>query len=295
MKKNLLFIIVLQYFTIPDYCYSQPYLDIAKINYLHTPKKGFNHKSNPLLSDFYSINVTLPVELRKGGDAFVINPFFDHNQGTVSNRSFHVVSQGLAAGFLKKFNHNEWSLLPTFILRRNKEAGKKVNDLWQYGGALLATWKKNPSVSFKLGLYYNKEFFGNFFMPLAGIDWKIDSKNNLFGVLPGNMVFEHKVSKNFYWGAAFRALTNSYRLQTTDPCISGDCSGKNYLRVNDNQLELFADTYITPKIIFSAEAGYTAFRKYRFGFRGKILHNYTDLENDNFYIRTSLAYRLRFR
>ena len=59
---------------------------------------------------------------------------------------------------------------------------------------------KNQYVSFKFGLYYNKEFFGNYFMPLIGLDWKIDAKNNLFGVLPGYMIFEHRVtSKILLW------------------------------------------------------------------------------------------------
>jgi hypothetical protein len=80
------------------------------------------------------------------------------------------VSHGVFVGFLKKDIVENWNLLASFIVRRNKEAEKDVEDDWQYGGALLATWKKNPSVSFKLGMYYNKEFFGDFFIPLLGID-----------------------------------------------------------------------------------------------------------------------------
>jgi len=139
----------------------------------------------------------------------------------------------------------------------------------QYGGVILTTYKKNQSLSLKFGIYYNKEFFGNYFIPLVGIDWQINKKNNLFGVLPGNMIFEHKVNQKFYYGTSFRALTNSYRLQTTDPCFSGDCTARNYLRVDDNQLGIFADVYPFKKIVLTAETGYTILRRYGYGFKGK--------------------------
>lgn len=114
-------------------------------------------------------------------------------------------------------------------------------------------------------------------------------------LLIGNLTFEYNVNHSFYYGATFRAITSSYRLSITDPCSLGDCSGKNYLRINDNQLGIFADWYLSKKIVASIETGYTAFRNYRYGFKGSILHTKTDHKSDNYYARLSLSYRLRFR
>src|SRR5438874_792713 len=122
---------------------AQPYIDIARFNYSYSPESGLGKKENPLSSQFFNINVTLPITI--------------------------------------------------------------------------------------------KSFSENFFVPLIGIDWQINPRDVLFGVLPGSLWFEHKVNQNFFYGGTFRALTNSYRLQTIDPCASGDCSGKNYLRIDDNQ------------------------------------------------------------
>jgi len=274
---------------------AQPSLDLGKFVYSYSPRSGLTEKKIPLRSDFFSINLNLPLELKKDGDAFLINPFFDHNQVEVAGYDFHVISQGLLIGFLKKDLFRNWNLLSGFIIRRNKQASEKVDDEWQYGGLLLATWKKNQTTSFKFGIYYNKEFFGNYFMPLVGIDLAINEKDNLFGVLPGSMTFEHRLSKKFFCGASFRALTNSYRLQTIDPCFSGDCTGKNYLRADDNQLGVFADFYLTKRIVVTAETGYSILRKYRYGFKGDHIHLRSDYKNDNFYCRAGLAYRLRFR
>jgi hypothetical protein len=128
-------------------------------------------------------------------------------------------------------------------------------------------------------------------MALVGLDWKIDSKNNLFGVLPGYMIFEHKVASKFYYGFAFHAFTNSYREQIIDP-LSG---GSNYLRIDDNPLGIYADTYLSKKIVLSAEAGYTILRRYRYGYKYDDIHFKTDYKNDNFYVKASLTYRLRLR
>ena len=288
MKK----IILLSFITlIKVVLYSQPYLDLVKLNYTYSPLNGVNDKKSPLQSNFFTADVTLPIELKKGGDAIIINPFFTNNTGEVSTTDFHVTSKALLLGFLKKDIFPRWNLLSTFIVRRNTEVDIETDDNWQYGGIILATWKKNEDVSFKFGMYYNREFFGNYFMALVGLDWKIDSKNNLFGVLPGYMIFEHKVASKFYYGFAFHAFTNSYREQIIDP-LSG---GSNYLRIDDNPLGIYADTYLSKKIVLSAEAGYTILRRYRYGYKYDDIHFKTDYKNDNFYVKASLAYRLRLR
>ncbi len=288
MKKIILLSFIT---TINALLYSQPYLDIVKLNYTYSPLNGLNEKKSPLQSNFFTADVTLPIELKKGGDAIIINPFFTDNKGEVSGIDFHVTSKALLVGFLKKDILPNWNLLTSFIVRRNTEVDIKTDNTWQYGGIILTTWKKNEDVSFKFGLYYNKEFFGNYFMPLVGLDWKIDSKNNLFGVLPGYMIFEHKVASRFYYGFAFHAFTNSYRERILDPLPGGS----SYLRIDDNPLGIYADTYISKKIVLSAEAGYTILRRYRYGLKTDDFDSRTDYKNDNFYFKASLAYRLRLR
>lgn len=270
---------------------AQPYLDVVKLSYYHSPSTG---TATGITTNIHSVNATLPIELKKGGDAIIINPFFDQNHATTGATDLRVRSVGGMAGFLKKNIISKWDLMTSIIVRRNQEVDKDLKNNWQAGGLILATFKQNESRSFKIGAYYNREFFGNFFMPLLGIDWKINESTSLFGVLPGSMTLERKVRPGIYMGASFRALTNSYRLPAMDPCFSGDCSGNNYLRINDNQLGVFADIYFFKRIVVSAEGGHTILRKYRLGFKGATLHTYTDIENNNWYLRASLSYRLRF-
>jgi hypothetical protein len=292
MKKYIFYIVIA---IISKNCFAQPYIDLAKAYYGYSPASGLSQKNTPIRSGYYNISLTAPLKLQQDGDAIILNPFFDHNEGKVSGKNFDLISEGASIGFLNKIKNSDWDVFTALILRRNKEADKKINDDWQYGGAILTTYEKNKSLTLKFGLYYNKEFFGNFLMPLAGIDWKINEKDNLFGVLPGNMTFEHKVNHCFYDGAVFRAITSSYRLLTADPCSLGDCNGKDYLRIKDNQTGAFIDLYLSNRIVATLEIGYTAFRDYRYGFKGDVLHLKTDHNNDNYYFRLSLNYRIRFR
>src|ERR1700750_1401068 len=115
MKKIILVLFIFSSF-IPG---AQPYLDLVKLNYTYSPKQGINEKKSPLRSNFFTADVTFPIELKKGGDAFIINPFFTNNEGEVSTKDFHVISEALLIGFLKKDIFQNWNLLSSFIVRRN--------------------------------------------------------------------------------------------------------------------------------------------------------------------------------
>jgi hypothetical protein len=96
------------------------------------------------------------------------------------------------------------------------------------------------------------------------------------------MTYENKLCKNFYWGAKFRSFTNSYA-----------DTGRSYLRIDENQLGLFADYYIAKNIVLNAEAGHSLFRKIRTGVKNEAR---TDWQaNDNIYVKLGIAYRIRLR
>ena len=115
---------------------------------------------------------------------------------------------------------------------------------------------------------------------------------NLFGILPGSLTFEHRITDRLAWGSALRTFTNSHRL------VEGSLvQFEDYIRINDVQLGIYSDFYLTKKIVFNLEAGHTILREFssaKEGLTGK--DNLTVLaDKDNFYFKASLQYRLRFR
>jgi hypothetical protein len=105
------------------------------------------------------------------------------------------------------------------------------------------------------------------------------------------MIFEHKVSKRFYCGASFRSVSNTYR--------GGNIPGSqipHYIRIQDNQLALFGDWYLSKNIVAGVEAGHSLFRRLRVGTEhGQPRYYFNEKMNDGLLVKASVAYRLRFR
>ncbi len=92
------------------------------------------------------------------------------------------------------------------------------------------------------------------------------------------------------WGGNFRTFTNSYKLDIRYfmPPVS------DFLRIDDNQLGLYTDFYLLPKVVLNAEAGYSILRKVRAGYGNTSKDEYIVMsENSAPYFRVTLQYRLR--
>jgi len=124
--------------------------------------------------------------------------------------------------------------------------------------------KFSDRFTLRLGLYYNREFYGNFFMPLAGVDWKLNNDWYVFGLLPGTANVYKRVNDWFAFSFSERAPNGS--LLFSDG--SGDLVG-----VGRGIFALFMfDLHFTPftfdlmgndsDLTFSLSFGHSVFRKY---------------------------------
>ncbi len=277
MKKILLVIVLL-----PFWCKAQPFLDLASAYYQYSAADKPMH-NNTVYTDLASVALTIP--LKVDSDYFVINPVYENFRMTFPltfvDREFHVGYIPLT--WRHRWN-SKWKTAFVFIPKVSSQLnnGFKRSDM-QYGGAILTTRQKKETLKYKIGVYYNSEFFNHFVLPLIGIDWNINSKWNLFGVLPGSMNLEYKFRKSMHAGIMFRSITSSYR--TFD---------YNFIRVNDNHLKLFLDFYLTKNQVISIEAGHTILRNYRSGFRKSGEVDYYEMNvTDGYLFRISYALRLR--
>ena len=275
-KKLILFIACL----ITENVIAQPFVDPLNIRYTYAFRNP-NKNATPF-SHLY-IGSDLPVQL-KNKRIIVFSPFYENwNIDSASNKTYlpQVSSIALAVTAIIPLDANRWSLSTTAIPRFNGESLQLANS-FQMGGVLLFIYKKSETLKYKFGVYVNHDFFGLFIMPLTGIDWRINSRNILFGVLPGRLTYEHKLNNTFYTGATFRAITNSYRL-----------SNGNYLRIDDNPLSIYLDYYTKKHVVFTAEAGYGIMRKLRSG-SGYNKNYITDFDwGDGMFIKICASYRVR--
>lgn len=259
---------------------AQPYIDLLNMRYMNAFGSGNKH-ATPFEHAYMGSDI--PIQL-KHNKLIVISPFYDNwNIDSGSEKNFIPQVSGIALpiSFIFPLRKNGWSFTITGILRFNGE-GLILKNNFQMGGAVLGKYKPKENLTYNFGVYINNDFFGVFIVPLAGIDWRINERNNLFGVLPGHLTYEHKLSNRFYTGGTFRAITNSYRLENG-----------YYLRIDDNQISGYLDCYFSNHFVVTAEPGYGLMRKLRSGKN----HNKNYITNfqwdDGFFIKVSASYRLR--
>jgi len=259
--------------------WSQPYVDPFQFRYT----KGFrNDKAAATPFTHLWAGSDIPIKLKEK-TYLLLSPYYEQWRIDSADKTeiFPAVqSIAFPVGLILPIGNSKWSwtIMPTIRSNGEKLFGKNTV---QYGAATFATWARTAQQKFRFGVYANKEFFGWFFMPLLGTDWRIDAKNYLFGILPGRLTYEHQWSKKFYGGATFRAITNSFRL-----------ANGQFLRLEDNQVSIFLDYYPAKKLAITLEPGYGLLRKMRTGINNKNYITQTDM-GDGFFIKLSAAYRVR--
>ena len=288
MKKRLCFFAFL---LIQHSLWAQPYLDVAGVRYQTNPAGGiFRQGFAQNKYTYANAALNLPLVL-KDSSILMWSPALESWQ--VKSPALPQVpgelrGMALPLAFVKPVNPY-WTATFLAIPRWNGAGDFNFKDRFQMGGAVLLAKKKNQNLTYKFGVYYNREFFGHFVMPLLGVDWRPAPSLRVFGVLPGNAVIEKKVSKAFYYGLSFRAITTSYRFTTP---LSNTPS---FIRIDDNTLQAFADLYLTKNMVLNAEVGHSLFRRYRLGHEDDSEKYFMrEKFRDGPLLRLSLLYRIRF-
>src|SRR4030095_717666 len=230
---------------------AQPYIDLLNCRYTASPDLVSNE--NKTVLNYANLSLSLPLKFRNS-DILLISPFAEKWTAEMESKQPKQSYYGLVLpmSYLKNFKGSNTSLAITAIVRMNDEKIDNHGSL-QVGGAALMFFKKKADLTWKFGLYVNGELFGLFIIPLAGIDWKIDDRSNLFGVLPANLTYERRMNNWIYSGFTFRTFTNSYARDT------------GYWRIDEHQLGAFTDLYITKHIVLNGEIGSSVLRKIRTG------------------------------
>lgn len=288
------FLTLLLFLCCSELLQAQPYFDAVILRATISPDAGLWRRDNmPVHYNQFIAGASVPIVFKRDSSKLVLSAFTERWQITADHLPENpdaFLSLLGAVTYIKPLS-KKWTLAGSLIPRWNGNADDVFNNSFQFGGSLLAAYKRSPNLIYRFGLYYNSEFFGPFFVPLLGIDWKISGKDNLFGVLPQILTYEHKVNDRFYWGANYRMFNNSYRIGylnlSTIP---------NYMRIVEMQLLLEADVYLTKKIVFNIEAGHSFLRRLQLGTdtNGKDYYSDEDV-NDGFVFKAGLVYRMRLR
>lgn len=248
--KNKLLLIICCVCVFAGILKSQPFADIVTFSYQNFsgPYKDLDSQKNR--TDDYVLNFFVPKEF-KNGHTFLFRLNSEYMNTThISSNNYSIASISLPIGFQLVTKNKKWKTVLLAIPKVASDFRDKIDksDL-QMGGIFLQNYIYNDHLKFKAGLYYNREAFGNFFMPLVGVDWRATDKINFYGILPTNYKVEYNLVKNkLYTGLNFKSYTRSFRL----------CRNQNndYVRYNEIELKLFLDYFVYKKILLFGELGY---------------------------------------
>jgi len=260
---------------VPKFGLCQPYFDVAGVQYWQSPT---NLSPDSVGESYFSFSTSVPLRLSSQytllpGVSMEYRELLNADQGSYEYLSGLTVTFGL----VRYSKYSVHSISATLINRMSVVGDWNLDDSWQLGGALVASRKFSPRFTGRIGLYYNTEFFGAYFLPLVGCDWRISDKWRLFGLLPSNLRLQHRISDRANAGISFRSFTNSFR---------SDSEG--YVKILDNHLFTYVDFKIFNRIVGVVEVGYSAMREVYFVESGGI----GSIESQGVLFKTGLFYRV---
>lgn len=209
---------------------------------------------------------------------------------SATNMHYNLYSLGLPVGLQLQSRNEKWKYTGVVIPKINSDLKDNLNYDLQIGGIGLITRVFNNNLQARAGLYYNSDYWGHFFMPLFGIDWKVNNRFRMYGTLPGNYRFEFTLGQNIYAGIGFRSAQRSFRLQKT--------YNDDFVRVKENQLKIFFEGFIVKRILI----GFDVYRSINYNL---ISYDYFDTKRptsrpvlfskskDGYGVTINLSYRIR--
>lgn len=256
--------------------FGQPFVDILNIRYQYFPGVNYDSGKGKMVINEYTYCLTIPIEF-KNKSALIFGATYDQLNFSVTDTSVRKSLYGvsLQLGYLHSIKNGKWKILAVVLPKTSSYSLSISQNTYQQGGILLFTHQRKSNLAYKFGLYYNSEFFGNFFMPLIGLEWKPKPRINVYGIFPATMNLEYKCNSKLYLGISYYNLTQSYRMDKSQSYV------RNGDRIWGNiQTKFFVNYHIQKYIVGFMEAGYTFYRKY------EAYNSQNEIAGDYFFSKT---------
>jgi hypothetical protein len=294
MKANKRFTFLLLIISWNTISMAQPFADIASFNF-QTFSGNYKDSSKwKNTTNNYFLNLFYPKEF-KNGNTLLIRINSEILESKISGAYYYsnrLANISMPIGMKLVSENKKWESIILAVPKIASDFSQKINGYdWQYGAIVLQHFVPNPNLKIKAGIYYNKETFGDFFVPLLGVDWKVNKRLYMYGILPTSYKIElNLIAKKLYTGINLKYFTRSFRLSENYQ--------RDYVRYDEGQVKLFVDYFVIPKFLVFADIGYSIGRnpwQYNYNSKEKSLSNpiYYPMQNYMLF-NIGVAYRIRF-
>jgi hypothetical protein len=265
--------------------YSQPYLELVSAQF-HIFLAGSG--DDPVItdkdcSDWFAASISAPWQM-DSNNVLLFSPSFEYR--SIKESSFSATGYRtlyFPLTWMHAFKNSRYKFSLTGIYRYNSDAYVNFGrDNDQTGGALIIYRKQSENLTYKAGIYYNKEFFGNLWIPFLGLDARIGERIFIWALLPRALMADYTLLSSLHTGIAFRGIEESYRIGTSELT--------DYFRPNEGYLRLYFDYYIPhTMLVATAGAGHTLRRRYYYG---NELKEFETLPKPKFILQGGLSMRI---
>jgi hypothetical protein len=145
-----------------QFCFAQQYIDLVKVDYLHTPENNFDTSQGKTTLQEWNADITLPLVVNEKV-TFLTGLIYEQTKASFQpyRPSESLIGTTLKLGLNIKHGL-QWS--GTYMLLPKLSSDFKAigrND-FQIGGAVLFKKGINLKRNYKVGIYANSELFGAF-------------------------------------------------------------------------------------------------------------------------------------
>jgi hypothetical protein len=225
---------------------AQYFVDIISTNTQFYKANAVNNATQQETQNSF-VNLFVPV-VRPSGNTFLFR--LSAEQIDIRNDNSTVRARSIMApiGNQWAFNNPKWRfsalVIPKFAgLESQIVQGKNM----QVGVYALAQYTFHDSLRVKFGFYLNREFFGNLYVPLVGIDYQINKRWSMYGMIPSSFRIAYNVKNNvLHTGIGLKTMARSFKSK----------EGDQFLRYNELQAKYFLEATVAKKWVCFAEVGY---------------------------------------
>ena len=241
---------------------AQQYVDLAEMFYANTPVNQYDSATNGTRVQEYGLDLTVPVEL-KNGNAILTGLYAESISTKVAPENSNLTSvHSLLFKLGANIKHSKkWT--GTYVLLPKLSSDFKAigAEDFQLGAFALLKYKKSKNLSYKMGMYYNSELFGPFFVPILGLYYLSPNKKfeaNL--TLPISADVNYSLNNWLRVGTNYFSFVRTYHLN--EPY---EGNPNNYLAKTTNEVYAYLqfDLGKNKDIVLQTKVGYSIGRNYR--------------------------------
>jgi Domain of unknown function (DUF6268) len=256
MKRSM-FIITLLLLAVD--ALGQKYVDIAKFYYGNSALSYFENSDSSTRIKELGLDITIPVVMNTA-DAFLTGLIYDRTQTKLfeSEPEETISILGVRAGLSKKHS-DKWSGTYILIPKLASDFRSITSKDFQIGAIVLMKYNKRENLNYKLGAYYNSEFFGPMFVPLFGLYYLSgDKKFEINLTLPFMADANYRLHDRLNIGVNFFGQVRSYHLSQIP-----ESSHEGYVVKASNDLFGYIKFNLSKGLCIQTKVGYSLGRSYR--------------------------------